>query len=72
MGNIKHHFIDSHSISEEYNVGKFETEAIQVLNTLFETKDYAILVGGSGLYIDAVCNGLDELPEASAENPTTT
>jgi tRNA dimethylallyltransferase len=67
MGNIKHHFIDSHSISEEYNVGKFETEAIQVLNTLFETKDYAILVGGSGLYIDAVCNGLDELPEASAE-----
>jgi len=67
MGAIKHHFIDSHSISEEYNVGKFETEAIQVLNTLFETKDYAILVGGSGLYIDAVCNGLDELPEASAE-----
>ncbi len=67
MGTIKHHFIDSHSISEEYNVGKFETEAIQVLNTLFKTKDYAILVGGSGLYIDAVCNGLDELPEASAE-----
>ena len=67
MGTIKHHFIDSHSISEEYNVGKFETEAIQILNTLFETKDYAILVGGSGLYIDAVCNGLDELPEASAE-----
>lgn len=64
---IKHHFIDSHSISEEYNVGKFETEAIQVLSTLFETKNYAILVGGSGLYIDAVCNGLDELPEASAE-----
>ncbi len=67
MGTIKHHFIDSHSIAEEYNVGKFETEAIQTLNTLFETKDYAILVGGSGLYIDAVCNGLDELPEASAE-----
>jgi len=67
MGTIKHYFIDSHSISEEYNVGKFETEAIQVLNRLFETKDYAILVGGSGLYIDAVCSGLDELPEASAE-----
>jgi tRNA dimethylallyltransferase len=67
MGTIKHHFIDSHSISEEYNVGKFETEAIQVLNTLFETKNYAILVGGSGLYIDAICNGLDELPEASEE-----
>lgn len=67
MQGITHHFINSHSISEDYNVGKFETEAIEVLNTLFEKKNVVIMVGGSGLYIDAVCNGLDELPEANEE-----
>jgi tRNA dimethylallyltransferase len=64
MNGFPHHFIDSHSISEQYNVGKYETEAIALLDRLFETRDTAILVGGSGLYIDAVCKGFDELPEA--------
>ncbi len=67
MQGITHHFINSHSISDDYNVGKFETEAIEVLNTLFEKNNVVIMIGGSGLYIDAVCNGLDELPEANEE-----
>ncbi|HEY0030782.1 MAG TPA: tRNA (adenosine(37)-N6)-dimethylallyltransferase MiaA [Bacteroidia bacterium] len=64
MQGVPHYFIDSHSISEEYNVGKFETEAIALLETLFLKNNTIVLVGGSGLYIDAICKGFDELPEA--------
>jgi tRNA dimethylallyltransferase len=60
----KHYFINSHSIEEDYNVGKYETEAMELLNKLFDSNKYAILVGGSGLYIDAICKGFDELPKA--------
>jgi tRNA dimethylallyltransferase len=67
MQNVPHYFIGSHSIFENYNVGKYETEAIALLEKLFETKDKLILVGGSGLYIDAICKGFDELPEADIE-----
>ncbi len=58
-----HHFIQHKSIHENYTVGDFEKEALKKLDTLFENNDYAILVGGSGLYIDAVLKGLDEFPE---------
>jgi tRNA dimethylallyltransferase len=64
MQGAPHHFIDSHSITEPYNVGKFETEAVALLEKIFRKKDTVIMVGGSGLYIDAVCKGFDELPEA--------
>ena len=64
MKNIPHYFIDSHSITEEYNVGKYETDTIALLEKLFLEKDNVVLVGGSGLYIDAICKGFDELPEA--------
>ncbi|HEX8517680.1 MAG TPA: tRNA (adenosine(37)-N6)-dimethylallyltransferase MiaA [Bacteroidia bacterium] len=64
MSDITHHFIGSHSISENYNVGKFESDVISLLDELFLDKDVVIMVGGSGLYIDAVCKGFDELPEA--------
>lgn len=67
MRGIPHHFIDSHSISESYNVGKYETEGIALLEKIFQSKNTAILVGGSGLYIDAICKGFDELPEADPE-----
>jgi tRNA dimethylallyltransferase len=67
MQGVKHYFIDSHSITEEYNVGKFETEALALLEQLFQKHDKIILTGGSGLYIDAICKGFDELPEADAE-----
>jgi len=65
--NVPHYFIDSHSITDDYNVGKYETEAIALLEKLFQTNKMAILVGGSGLYIDAICKGFDELPEADSE-----
>jgi len=64
MQGIPHYFIDSHSITESYNVGKYETDAIELLDEMFKQRDIVIMVGGSGLYIDAVCKGFDELPEA--------
>lgn len=59
----KHHFIHNKSILENYTVGDFEKEAISKLNELFETSNFAILVGGSGLYVNAILNGLDAFPE---------
>lgn len=67
MQNIPHYFIDSHNITEDYNVGKYESEAIALLENLFQKHNTIILVGGSGLYIDAICKGFDELPEADNE-----
>jgi len=60
--NVRHHFINNLSIQESYNAGHFEEDAINYLTKLFNTSEYAIMVGGSGLYVDAVCNGLDDLP----------
>lgn len=60
----KHHFINSHSINEEVNVGSFEKEALEKINELFKTHDVLVMVGGSGLYINAVLYGFDELPKA--------
>lgn len=61
----RHHFINSHSITTEFSVGDFEKQAIGLLDNIFTNKDIAILVGGSGLYIQAVCQGFDEIPKAS-------
>jgi tRNA dimethylallyltransferase len=57
-----HHFIQNKSIFENYSVGDFEKEAIPKLNELFKTNDFAILVGGSGLYVDAILKGFDSFP----------
>lgn len=67
MQGVPHYFINSHSITEDYNVGKYEAEAIALLGNLFQTNETVILTGGSGLYIDAICKGFDELPEANPE-----
>lgn len=64
---IPHYFIDSHSITEEYNAGQFEEDALKVLDSVFKEKDVAILVGGSGLYVRALCEGMDEMPEVAPE-----
>lgn len=64
LSQVKHHFIDSHSIQDEYNVGKFESEAIPLIEELFSKNNVLIMAGGSGLYIQAICEGFDELPEA--------
>ena len=58
----KHHFIQNKSIFDDYNVSDYEQDFLQLSKQLFQTKDTLILVGGSGLYIDAACKGLDNLP----------
>jgi len=58
-----HHFIHHKSIEDEYSVGAFEKEALLRLTNLFESHDVVIMVGGSGLYVDAVTNGLDHFPD---------
>jgi len=58
-----HHFIQNKSIFENYTVGDYEKEALLKLEELFQTNDFAILIGGSGLYVDAVLKGFDEFPE---------
>ena len=63
LSEATHHFIHNKSIFENYTVGDFEKEAISKLDELYETSDFAILVGGSGLYVDAVLKGFDAFPE---------
>jgi tRNA dimethylallyltransferase len=60
---VKHHFVGHLSVSDYYNVAMFEKQALQLLTELFRKSDFALLVGGSGLYIDTVCYGIDELPD---------
>lgn len=63
---IKHHFIDSHSIQNPLSAGQFEKEALFLIDSLFKTRnkknDMLILTGGSGLFIQAICDGFDEIP----------
>ncbi|MBP6040927.1 MAG: tRNA (adenosine(37)-N6)-dimethylallyltransferase MiaA [Flavobacterium sp.] len=61
-----HHFIQNKSIFENYSVGDFEKDALEQLNKLFQTNDFAILVGGSGLYVDAILKGFDSFPDIEA------
>jgi tRNA dimethylallyltransferase len=67
LAQAKHHFIDSHSITGNFTVGDFEKEALQLLDELFKTQDTVIMVGGSGLFIQAVTQGFDDLPIANPE-----
>jgi len=60
---IKHHFIAHKSIHDYYSAGEFERDAIKVLNKIFVTNDYAVMVGGSGLFINAVLHGFHEAPK---------
>ena len=60
---VKHHFIHHKSIHDVYNVGKYEKDAIKVINDLFKEKDNLILVGGSGLYADSIMYGIDDFPD---------
>lgn len=63
---IIHHFINSHSIQDDYNVNDFEKDALALLSELFKKNNIVILTGGSGLYLDAICDGFDDnLPEGN-------
>ncbi len=63
LAEVPHYFIGNKSVSENYSAGDFERDALDLLQTLFETYDKVVLVGGSGLYIKALWEGLDEMPE---------
>jgi tRNA dimethylallyltransferase len=67
MEGINHHFIDSHSIEEDYSIGKYEKDALKLLENLFDKKEVVILTGGSGLYVKVLCEGMDEVPETDPE-----
>ncbi|MBK7109909.1 MAG: tRNA (adenosine(37)-N6)-dimethylallyltransferase MiaA [Chitinophagales bacterium] len=67
LATINHHFINNISIHDSYSVGQYEQEALQIIDRLFTVHNVVILVGGSGLYIDAIINGLDNLPASDAE-----
>ncbi len=60
----RHYFIGSHSITENFSVGDYEKQGLALLDELFKTHDLVILVGGSGLYIKALCEGFDDIPQA--------
>ena len=63
LAGAPHHFIQNKSIFENYTVGNFEKEAIAKLNELYQTNNFVILVGGSGLYVDAILKGFDSFPD---------
>lgn len=67
LAKVKHHFVHSHSIFEKYNASRYENEAIELLSKLFEKQDIVLMVGGSMLYIDAVCKGIDQMPGADTK-----
>lgn len=64
---VRHYFIHSHSVTQYYTAGLYELEAMELLEQLFKTHDKLVMVGGSGMYIDALCNGLDAFPPADLE-----
>lgn len=64
---VKHHFIGNKSIYDYYNASMFELEVLEVLNELFSNLDYVVMTGGSGMYINAVCDGIDDLPTIDQE-----
>jgi len=64
---VRHYFIFSHSIHDYYTAGKYEVEALALLDELFQNHDDLVMVGGSGLYVDAVCKGIDDFPPADEE-----
>ena len=66
MRGVRHYFIDDRSIEEEFSAGKFEKEALQVIKDEFSRNDVCIMLGGSGLYIDALCLGLNDFPTIKA------
>lgn len=64
---VEHHFIASHDIKDNLSCGEYETQALARLDELFAAHDYVVAVGGSGLYVRALCEGMDDLPQADEE-----
>jgi len=64
---VRHHLLEFLPLDRYYNAAMFEQDALRTLNELWKTSDYAVLCGGSMMYVDAVCNGMDALPDISEE-----
>ncbi|PKP04350.1 MAG: tRNA (adenosine(37)-N6)-dimethylallyltransferase MiaA [Bacteroidetes bacterium HGW-Bacteroidetes-9] len=64
---VKHHFVGNLSLTDNYNVSRFENEVLALLSELFAKNKFVVMVGGSGLYIKAVCDGIDDLPDVDDE-----
>ncbi|MEI8007824.1 MAG: tRNA (adenosine(37)-N6)-dimethylallyltransferase MiaA, partial [Bacteroidota bacterium] len=67
LAEVKHHFVGQLSIHDYYNISRFESEVLLKLSGLFEEHDVVFMAGGSGLYIDAVCRGIDDFPDPEPE-----
>ncbi len=65
LNSVHHYFINSHSIHDEVNVKLFEQYALNAVNKIFEANDFAVMAGGTGLYIRAFCQGIDDVPEVN-------
>ena len=63
LSSVPHYFINSNSINTHYSAGDFERDALPLITKLFQTHRHVVLTGGSGLYIKAICEGLDDLPQ---------
>lgn len=64
---VPHHFIQTKSVQDYYNSWQFEVEALEQIRSLFESRDVVVMTGGSMLYIDAVCKGIDDIPTIAPE-----
>ncbi|MBQ9556212.1 MAG: tRNA (adenosine(37)-N6)-dimethylallyltransferase MiaA [Muribaculaceae bacterium] len=64
---VRHHFVAFKELEESYSAAQFETDALQLLPSLWQHGDYAVMCGGSMLYVDAVCRGIDQLPDISPQ-----
>lgn len=64
---VKHYFVATHALEDNYNAGQYERDALSLLDELFATHDVVVMTGGSMLYADAVCKGLDDLPAVPEE-----
>lgn len=67
LSEVKHYFVHNLSIEQSYDVADYEQDVLYLLNELFKQYDVVVMTGGSGLFIDAVCNGLDLIPDISSE-----
>ena len=64
---VKHHFVGHLALTDYYSAARYEEEALKCLSQLFQSNDYALLSGGSMMYVDTVCNGIDDIPTVDAE-----
>ena len=67
LSQVKHYFVHHISIEDKYDVADYERDVLQLLDKLFKTHDAVIMTGGSGLFIDAVCKGIDAMPDVQPE-----